>query len=88
MLRTDRFPRANEIWEDLPVADRTWVKWKTIYRNADMVNKFKKSDQGGQYHFWEHGAFDKVPSQEEAMPQLSFEELDGYFSSLENAATT
>ena len=26
MLRTDRFPRANEIWEDLPGADRTWVR--------------------------------------------------------------
>ena len=30
MLRTDRFPRANNIWEDLPGADRTWARWKTI----------------------------------------------------------
>ena len=52
-----------------------------------MVDKVKKSDQGGKYHFWAHGAFDKVPGQEEAMPQLSVEELDGYFSSLVNAAT-
>ena len=30
MLRTDRFPRAKNIWEDLPGADRTWARWKTI----------------------------------------------------------
>ena len=89
-LRTDRFPRANEIWEDLPGADQTWVRWKYIYRKSDMANKVKKASQGGQYHFGSHCAFDKVPDPEEpeAMPQLPVEEIDGYFSSLENAATT
>ena len=24
MLRTDRFPWANEIWEELPISDRNW----------------------------------------------------------------
>ena len=89
MLRTDRFPRANEIWEDLPGADRTWVRWKSIYRKADVADKFKKSSQGGHDHFGAHGAFDKVPGPEEAevLPQLSVEELNGYFSLLENATT-
>ena len=31
MLRTDRFPRSNEIWEDLPSDKQTWARWKTIY---------------------------------------------------------
>ena len=55
-----------------------------------MANKVKKASQGGQYHFGSHCAFDKVPDPEEpeAMPQLPVEEIDGYFSSLENAATT
>ena len=90
MLRTDRFPRANEIWDDLPGADQTWVRWKLIYRKANMADKVKKSAQGGQDHFGSHGAFGKVldPEEPEAMPQLSVEELDGYFSSLANAATT
>ena len=64
MLRTDRFPRANEIWEELPGADRTWEKWKDIYRKADMAKKVKKTAQGGQDHFGAHGAFDKVPGPE------------------------
>ena len=88
MLRTDRFLWANEIWEDLPGVDRTWERWKTIYRKSDMADKVKKAAQGGQDHFGAYDAFGKVPRQEEAMPQLSVEEIDGYFSSLENAATT
>ena len=88
MLRTDRFPRANEIWEELPGADRTWERWKDIYRKADMAKKFKNTAQGGQYHFGAHGALDKETAQEGELPQLSFAELDGYFKSLANAATT
>ena len=82
MLRTNRFLRANEIWEDLPGDDRTWVRRKTIYCKADMANNVKKAAKGGQDHFGAHGAFDKVPDPEgpEALPQLSVKELDGYFS--------
>ena len=90
MLRTDRFQRTNEIWEDLPGANQTWVRWKMINRNADMADKVNNYVQGGQDHFGAYGAFDKVlgPERAEAIPQLSVEELDGYFSSLANAATT
>ena len=88
MLRTDRFPRANEIWDELPGANRTWDRWKAIYRKADMAKKVKNTAQGGQDHFGEHGAFDKETAQEGELPQLSVAELDRYFSSLANAATT
>ena len=90
MLRTDRFSRANEIWEDLPSDERTWARWKTIYRKAEMADKVKNSAKVGQDHFGAHGAFDKVPTPEapEALPQLSVEELDGYFHPLANASTT
>ena len=53
-----------------------------------MSEKVKKAAQGGQDHFGAHGAFDKVPGPEGEMPQLSVAELDGYFISLANAATT
>ena len=84
MLCTDHFPRENEIWEDLPSNERTWARWKTINFKADMANKVKKAAKGGQDHFGDHGAFDKVltPEAPEALPQLSVEELDGYFNSL------
>ena len=72
MLRTDRFLRENEIWEDLPGADRMWVRRNSIDRKADMADKVKKAAQGRQYHFGAHGAFNKVPDPEEpeAMQQL------------------
>ena len=71
MLRTDRFPRANEIWEELSGADRTWVRWKAIYRKSNMDEKFNKTAQGGQDHFGSHGAFDKETAPEGELPQLS-----------------
>ena len=71
MLRTDRFLRADKIWEDLPGTNQTWVRWKTIYRKEGMADKSKKAAKGGQYHFGAHDAFDKVPGPEGEMPQLS-----------------
>ena len=57
MLRTDRFPRANEICEELPISDRNWSRWKSIYCKADMAEKVKKSAQGGQDQFGAHDLF-------------------------------
>ena len=61
-----------------------------IYCKSKMADKVKKAAKGGKDHFGAHGAFHKVPNPEapEALPQMSVEELDGYFSSLANAATT
>ena len=53
-----------------------------------MDEKVKNTAQGGQDHFGAHGDFDKVPGPEGEMPQLSVAELDGYFRSLANSATT
>ena len=64
MLRTDRFPGANKIGEELTGADRTWARWKEIYRKDDMAKKVKNTAQGGQYYFGAQGAFDKVPGPE------------------------
>ena len=88
MLRTDRFPQANNIWEEIPGAYIMWARWKAIYSKIDMAKKFNNTAQSRQDHFGAHGAFDKVPGPEGEMPQLSVAELDGYFSSLANADTT
>ena len=64
MLRTDRFPWANKIWEELTGSDRTWSRWKSIYRKADMAEKVKKTAQGRQDQFGAHGAFNKEGTQE------------------------
>ena len=42
MLATERFPKANDDWEDLPKNSCTWAKWKEIYRAADLREKVKR----------------------------------------------
>ena len=88
MFRTDRFPPGKRNLGGIPGADRTWARWKEIYRKADMNEKVKKTAQGRQDHFGAHGDFDKETAQEGELPQLSVSELDRYFRSLANAATT
>ena len=68
MLHTNRFPRANKSWEELPGADRTWARWKAIYQKADMAKKVKKTAQGVQDHCGSHGAFDKEIAPELELP--------------------
>ena len=53
-----------------------------------MDKKVMKTAQGRQDHFGAHGDFDKETAQEGELPQLSVSELDRYFRSLANAATT
>ena len=35
MISTERYPKANDLWEDLNRVDRTWKEWKAIYIKAD-----------------------------------------------------
>ena len=41
-LATEWFPKANDDWEDLTKAERTWTKCKQIYRAADLKATVKK----------------------------------------------
>ena len=75
-------------WEELASSDRNWARWKTIYRKASMAEKVKKTAQGGQDKFGAHGAFKKNGRKGGGVPQFSIEELDRYFHSFSNVATT
>ena len=35
MLSTERYPKANDLWEDLDRVDRIWKEWKVTYTKAD-----------------------------------------------------
>ena len=35
MLETERYPKADDVWEDLAKKERKWLKWKKIYKKVD-----------------------------------------------------
>ena len=36
MLLSERFPRANEYWEDIKKVSKLWMKWCKLYTKSDM----------------------------------------------------
>ena len=48
VIGNDRFATANDTWEDLASAEKTWSKWKTVYLQADQrANVRKPRDDKG-----------------------------------------
>ena len=35
MLSIERYPKENDLWEDLNRVDRKWKQWKVTYTKAD-----------------------------------------------------
>ena len=62
MLSTERFPRADEIWEDLTKNGKVWPAWKNLYNAADRKAKVKKQAVRGHDQFGAaHGALRQAP---------------------------
>ena len=51
MMSSQRLPRANWKWEDLSQDERTWAKWKTLYKEEDSKEKVCILATGGQDQF-------------------------------------
>lgn len=101
MLSTEQFPRANDEWEDLDPSERTWMRWKTVYKVAAKKAKVKKQAAEGQDRFGRaHAATDGLGTSEtgllaiggnhrpHAPAPFTMEVLEGCFDNLAAAATT
>ena len=98
METSGRYPRADEKWEDLALADQTWTAWKKIYIEASIRQGRKDAAAGGQPFGAAHvaeqrgqrgnGAFGRPvgASPADGAPP-THEELEGFFGDLANAAT-
>ena len=42
ILSTEKYPNANDLWEDLDRVDRTWKEWKSTYTKADRKATAKR----------------------------------------------
>ena len=91
MLASERFPRAEESWEDLTKNEKDWAAWKNLYKAADGKAKVKNKAVAGQYQFGaSHSALRNDPHNTPPENDLyrSASNLDEYFDALAAASTT
>ena len=92
MLTSERFPRANDAWEDRAEPDKTWAVWKLAYKQAHDKARVKAQDHGGNSKF---GAVNSAAPLEAQLPLDAQHEgagenintLKGYFTNLSAAST-
>ena len=65
MLTSERFPRANEDWEERAERNKTWSKWKTSYKRTHAKARVKAQANYGSIKF---GAANSAARQETANP--------------------
>ena len=51
MLTMERYPRANDNWEDRAEANKTWADWKTAYKRAHGKAQVKAQATEGSDKF-------------------------------------
>ena len=94
VIGNDRFATANDTWEDLVSAEKTWSKWQSVYLQADQRANVRKprDDKDGsalgafQRPQWKHVPSATAPLVGDPMPTLDV--LTTGFDNLANAATT
>ena len=92
MLSTGRFPKADDLWEDLDRADRTWTKWKELYERADRKAIIKRMAAGDVEQF---GGVAREGQPGRPAPltlgrpaPLTLDDLEGCMDDLAGAATS
>ena len=93
MLSTKKSPRANEDWEELEVAQRTWARWKPTYCAATKKSVIKKKAAGGKDQF--EATHSATPPLIASAPMggdnegtpIGLSALDGYFDNIAADAT-
>jgi hypothetical protein len=86
MLQTDQYPRANDEWEDMPVADHTWDRWKLLYRTVAKKAAVKAKAAGGKDLFGLANAATMSTDESEDMNPPMGANLEGCFDNLAAAA--
>ena len=52
MLTSERFPRANDDWEERADRDKTWPQWKSAYNRAHAKARVKAQAKKRQGKIW------------------------------------
>ena len=92
MLTSERFPRANNDWEERAELDKTWAVWKLAYKKDHAKARAKAQAHEGSTKF---GAANSAACPEDQLPldtqhdgtSKNFNTLEGYFKNLAAAVT-
>ena len=92
MLTSERFPWANNAWEDQAEPDKTWTTWKLAYKQTHAKARVKTQAHRGNTKF---GAANSAARPEDQLPLDTQHEgasenintLEGYFTNLAAATT-
>ena len=92
MLTSERFPRANDDWEERAERDKTWPQWKSAYKRAHAKARVKAQANDGSAKF---GAANSAARLDNIIPPLDnqleedgvgIKALEEYFNNLVAAA--
>ena len=92
MLTSERFPRANNDWEERAERDKTWTQWRSAYKRAHTKARVKAHANDGSVKF---GAANSSARLENITPPLDnqleedgvgLKALERYFGNLAAAA--
>ena len=92
MLTSERFPRANEDWEERSERDKTWPQWKSAYKRAHAKARVKAQANDDSVKFGAENSADRLenitPSLENQLEEdgVGLNALGGYFDNLADAA--
>ena len=92
MLTSERFPRANDAWEDQVEPDNTWAAWKLAYKQSHAKARVKAQAHRGNTKF---GAENSAARPKYQFPldtqhegaSANINTLEGYFTNLAAATT-
>ena len=51
MLTSERFPRTNDDWEERAEREKTWLQWKSAYKQAHAKARVKAQANDGSVKF-------------------------------------
>ena len=91
VLTTERFPRANNDWEELAERDKNWMQYKLVYKKAHAQARINAQANEGTAKFGAANSAARQGKRPSIDNQLEVEDgdikdLEGYFDNLSAAA--
>ena len=91
ILTTERYPQANNDWEDRSEVNKKWANWKTDYKRVHAKERVKAQATEGSDKFGVANTSARIQNSSKAETnqggnEVVMKSLEGYFDNLADAA--